>query len=339
MMRVPFAIATFLLLGAGCGEDGGRRPEEGTAAPPRPVDQACVEPKTAEEAVAAFARLEKREAEIPYLCAKLMPELGAALIGGTATEVGCAYTHVLHRCRAYKGNDAAPAVLGALGWAAKAPAERARLAMAWTRGVVFPRAEQDVFLESTTIQFARAMQPFSPPTAEPTADGGARVTVWIEQRGFRDHVIEQHEILFSRDGAVVAEKRVAKLDREAPPLSEFTVAVKVEGKGARLTAAAIQEKLGGLALHRAAACHEMALADNPGAAGTMKLRLEIDSYGKVVKLDVAGLGIPAIDECVQGLAEKWHFPPATDSAPPVRATIELALRPRQAPPAGGGGVP
>src|SRR5262245_37647201 len=128
----------------------------------------------------AYEALTGRDIDPRYVCGRAaegFPDVIA--LGEFAHDRGCASVGVAVANRPLDPTRGTQAGLARAGWATAAPADRARLALAWTRGVLLAfRTIADAPPEA----FARpGAPPFAAPTATSLPDGGVRVEVWVHR--------------------------------------------------------------------------------------------------------------------------------------------------------------
>ena len=63
-----------------------------------------------------------------------------------------------------------------------------------------------------------------------------------------------------------------------------------------------------------------------GAEGLVRLRVALDSAGKVVKVDVARSAGHGLDEAAVAAMKAWRFAPARECGQPVGTSVNIVMR-------------
>ncbi len=66
-------------------------------------------------------------------------------------------------------------------------------------------------------------------------------------------------------------------------------------------------------------CHATLLGKDPTAGGRLDIEITTSTVGQVVDVSVSGFDA-SLDRCVETLAKRWRFSPATENGAPVEAT-------------------
>jgi hypothetical protein len=130
------------------------------------------------EALAAAVRvLTGRPIEPRYACGHAAPGFADVVVLGTfAHDLGCAILGVVVAGRPLDLARGTALGLSRQGWGGAAPAERGRLALAWTQRVLLAF---NTPLEQAPEAFTRGGTPAFT-AAAPLPDGGVRVELWIQ---------------------------------------------------------------------------------------------------------------------------------------------------------------
>jgi len=157
----------------------------------------------------AYRALTGRDIDPRWACGLDVPAFPDVIaLGEFAHDRGCAVLGVVVANRPLDVARGTVAGLTRAGWSAAAPAERSRLALAWTRGVLLAwRTVPDAAPEPFTRRRAPA---FTPPQATPLPDGGVRVALWVQEPSgmLPQYVFSRVAFTFGPGGASGAEERL-----------------------------------------------------------------------------------------------------------------------------------
>jgi hypothetical protein len=139
-----------------------------------------IDPDDREALARAYRALTGHDIDPRYVCGRAVPGFSDVVaLGEFAHDRGCAAEGVAVAGKPLDLARGTQAGLARAGWATAAPAERRRLALAWTRGVLLAfRTIADEAPEAFTRPGAPA---FAAPTAVPLPDGGVRVELWVHR--------------------------------------------------------------------------------------------------------------------------------------------------------------
>lgn len=208
---------------ASCGSREAQKPAAADAAPvaapappdaapaPRPGGPLACAPgcdlAKAEGVAAAYEKAVGKPLERGYGSECIARPAGlpkAVAVGHFAHDLGCVVDGAFAGCCWGKVADDAAPLLAELGWAAAAPEERARLALAFTTDVLFAF---ETVTRTPTEDFGKGKNPpFEAPASQPLPDGGVAVTLWTEARsGARRAAGPRYErwrLRFAADGTL-----------------------------------------------------------------------------------------------------------------------------------------
>jgi hypothetical protein len=136
---------------------------------------------------------------------------GVVVVGFLATDRGCMIDGVFVNGAYGDPTRQTPLVLRSAGWGGASPARRRALALAWT--------EHGLLAFESTVQSPSRHLPrptFTPPAATPTARGGVRATLWVQEQASMLPVIRfrRESYDFDRNGTVVGHKVLETFDAE-----------------------------------------------------------------------------------------------------------------------------
>ncbi|NMC69589.1 MAG: AgmX/PglI C-terminal domain-containing protein [Myxococcales bacterium] len=294
---------------------------------------------TTEKAIDAFVRITGNEEERAHRCAMPVPEIGAAIVGKVATEVGCLRTHVIHRCRVYGVEEAASRVLTSMGWTTAPPPERERLAMLWVRKVVF--ADMEIaggeILETAMPVFERAGRTFTPPRAQAQPDGGVLVDMWVLfEGGMGPASVGHSQFVFAPDATM-----------ESKSVDEFYLYEYMLSEPARPRLGRVRSysggqpaggsgKMDGWTFRRVLAeksealdaCYQEKLRSAPTLAGELTFIVAISARGTVtveVERNDPGLDAAGVTACIQAVLSSMSFTSNPPQGGDFRVRLPLSL--------------
>jgi hypothetical protein len=180
-----------------------------------PIPAWTISPDDGPALARAYRVLTGRTIEPRWVCGRAVPEFPDAIaLGEFAYDRGCAVIGVVVDNRPLELAPGTLAGLARAGWSSASPADRGRLALAWTRGVLLAyRAVPDTAPEP----FARTGAPaFAPPATTALPDGGVRIELWVQEPSgmLPQSVFTRVAFTFSAAGAASDEQRLA--DYTAP---------------------------------------------------------------------------------------------------------------------------
>jgi hypothetical protein len=183
-----------------------------------PIPAWTVSPDDAPALARAFRTLTGTTIDPRHVCGRTVPGFADAIaLGGFAYDRGCMLEGVIVAQRPLDLSRATVAALARAGWASAGPAERARLALAWTRGALLAWRTT---LDEATADFALADAPdFAPPSATPLPDGGVRVELWVQEPGgmLPQADYSRLAVAFGADGSAAVPARIAGFDTGPRP--------------------------------------------------------------------------------------------------------------------------
>jgi hypothetical protein len=157
----------------------------------------------------AYRTLTGRDVDPQWVCGRAAPDFPDVIaLGEFAYDRGCAVIGVVVASRPLDLARGTAAGLARAGWASAPPAERARLALAWTRSVLLAYRPA---LDAAPEAFGRPDAPaFAPPSTEALPDGGVRVTLWVSEPSgmLPQSVFSRRAFIFSPTGAETDEQRL-----------------------------------------------------------------------------------------------------------------------------------
>jgi hypothetical protein len=162
----------------------------------------------------AYRALTGRDADPRWVCGLDVPAFPDVIaLGEFAYDRGCAVIGVVVANRPLDIARGTVAGLARAGWSAAAPAERSRLALAWTRGALLAWRNvldqaPEVFARRSTANVGAPA--FEPPKATSLPDGGARVELWVQEPSgmLPQYVFSRIAFTFGPSGTSSAEQRL-----------------------------------------------------------------------------------------------------------------------------------
>ncbi len=181
-----------------------------------PIPAWTISPDDRPALARAYRAITGREADPRYVCGRAVRGFSdVVVIGGFAHDRGCAVIGVAVASRPFELAHGTPVGLARAGWATAPPPERARLALAWTSGVLLAFRTA---LDTAPEAFARPGAPaFANPAATPLPDGGVRVELWVQEPAgmLPQFAFTRVAFTFARDGSA---GRAERLDAFQVPM-------------------------------------------------------------------------------------------------------------------------
>lgn len=185
---------------------------------------------------------------------------------------------------------------------------------------------------------ARALQPAS--RTEPAQSDGTSVPGTVNDELARADA-NRHDagVLGPQGGADLAEMDpvrerqggsgadgTADGSAASTPKGRITVASKRALGESSLTADVLVAKIQSVYIAGLERCYKQRLAAEPGAHGSMQIRLSVEPTGRAIKIQVASFH-PDHESCAKGLVQDWRFPrPIGPDGEPVLAAFEITLQ-------------